>query len=254
MLPIRIVGSFLSPYVRKVLFALEWKGIPYEVDPIIPFLGDDEFSSLSPLRRVPVLVDDEVTLCDSTVICEYLEDRHPERPLMPRQAAARARSRWFEEYADTRMGDVFIWHFYAQFTVRKLLYGLPPDEAVVERARTEEMPGVLDYLEREVPRAGFLCGEAPCTGDVAVVSMIRNACLVGYSIDATRWPRSAAYFARATALEPFVRLSVFETAMLGAPAAERRPRLATAGAPLTPTSVMGATPRPGVMPTGIGPV
>lgn len=64
--PIRIIGSFLSPYVRKVLVALELKGLQYEVDSITPFYGNDEFTRLSPLRRIPVLIDDRVTLCDST--------------------------------------------------------------------------------------------------------------------------------------------------------------------------------------------
>jgi len=35
----QIIGSYLSPYVRKVLVFLELKGIPYEVDPIVPFYG-----------------------------------------------------------------------------------------------------------------------------------------------------------------------------------------------------------------------
>ncbi|KPK16759.1 MAG: glutathione S-transferase, partial [Myxococcales bacterium SG8_38] len=69
----RIVGSYLSPYVRKVLVVLDLKGIAYEIDPIIPFMGDDRFSQISPVRRVPVLMDDRVTLADSSVICEYLE-------------------------------------------------------------------------------------------------------------------------------------------------------------------------------------
>ena len=54
--PIRIIGSFLSPYVRKVLVALELKGLQYEVDSITPFYGNDEFTRLSPLRRIPVLI------------------------------------------------------------------------------------------------------------------------------------------------------------------------------------------------------
>ena len=37
--PVRIVGSYLSPYVRKALVALDWKGVPYEIDPIVPFLS-----------------------------------------------------------------------------------------------------------------------------------------------------------------------------------------------------------------------
>ena len=57
MRPILIVGSYLSPYVRKVLACLEVKGMGYEVDHIVPFFGDDRFSRLSPLRRIPVLVD-----------------------------------------------------------------------------------------------------------------------------------------------------------------------------------------------------
>ncbi|HEX3676476.1 MAG TPA: glutathione S-transferase N-terminal domain-containing protein, partial [Sphingomicrobium sp.] len=54
---IRIIGSFVGPYVRKVLAAMNLKGLAYEVDPITPFYGNDEFERLSPLRRIPVLVD-----------------------------------------------------------------------------------------------------------------------------------------------------------------------------------------------------
>ena len=75
--PVRIVGSYLSPYVRKVLVCLGSKGIPYEIDPIVPFFGDERFSQASPLRRVPVLIDGRVTLSDSSVICQYLEELHP---------------------------------------------------------------------------------------------------------------------------------------------------------------------------------
>ena len=63
----KIVGSYLSPYVRNVLVALDMKSIAYEIDPIIPFLGDERSSALSPLRRIPVLIDDNVTLSDSAL-------------------------------------------------------------------------------------------------------------------------------------------------------------------------------------------
>src|SRR5258705_13095865 len=94
--PVRIIGSYLSPYVRKVLVCLGLKGIGYEIDPIVPFLGDARFSKVSPIRRIPVLIDDQGTLCDSSVICEYLDDRHPEPPIYPKGPAARARARWLE--------------------------------------------------------------------------------------------------------------------------------------------------------------
>lgn len=72
---VTLIGSFLSPYVRKVLGALRLKSIAYEIDPIVPFFGNHEFAGLSPLRRIPVLIDGNVTLCDSTVSCEYHEQR-----------------------------------------------------------------------------------------------------------------------------------------------------------------------------------
>src|SRR5512134_1574044 len=155
---IKIVGSYLSPYVRKVLVCLEAKGLAYEIDPIVPFLGDDRFSKLSPLRRIPVLIDGDLALSDSSVICQYLEDRHPEPALYPADVADRARARWLEEFADTRLGDVFIWRLFNQVTIRPVVWGEPTDEAVVAKALAEDIPQVLDYLESLAPAEGFFFG------------------------------------------------------------------------------------------------
>ena len=89
--PATIIGGPGSPYVRKVLAVCEMKGVPYRLDPIVPFFGDDRFSELNPLRRIPVFIDDEVSVSDSTVICEYLEERYPSPPLLP-ASAGRARA------------------------------------------------------------------------------------------------------------------------------------------------------------------
>ena len=64
----------MSPYVRKVLVTLHLKSIPFQIDPLVPFLGNDKFSKLSPLRVVPILIDNDFTITDSSVICQYLED------------------------------------------------------------------------------------------------------------------------------------------------------------------------------------
>jgi glutathione S-transferase len=80
--PVLIIGSFLSPYVRKVLVLLEMKGVDYRVDSVVPFFGNEEFERLSPLRQVPVLVDGELVLNDSSVICQYLEERYPQPALL----------------------------------------------------------------------------------------------------------------------------------------------------------------------------
>ena len=147
--PVLIVGGYLSPYVRKVLVFLHLKRIPYTIDPIIPFMGDDRFTRLSPLRRIPVLVDGDLTLTDSSVICQYLEDRHPEPALYPREVAARARARWLEEFADTRMGEVFIWRLFNQVAINPFVWGQKTNDEILSRTLATEIPHVLDYLESE---------------------------------------------------------------------------------------------------------
>ena len=97
-----IIGALPSPFVRKVLAVCALKGVPYEIDPVIPFYGNEQFSKISPLRRIPVFRDDKVTLADSSVICQYLEDRYPEPRAYPTDIAERAEARWLEEFADSR--------------------------------------------------------------------------------------------------------------------------------------------------------
>lgn len=244
--PVTIIGSYPSPYVRKVLAVLHLKGIDYRIDPIVPFMGGDEFSQLSPLRRIPVLVTDRITLCDSTVICEYLEDRYPEPPLYPRDPEQRARARWLEEYADTRIGDVFVWQYFNQLVIGRFIFGRKPDEEIVQRASTHEIPQVLDHLEGIVPVEGFLFG-AMGVADISITSFFRNLFFARYTLDAARWPRVAAYVERVlgqpclTVLRPFEELS-----LRTAPQAQRDALLA-AGARLTAATVGTNAARSGVM-------
>jgi glutathione S-transferase len=243
---VTVVGSYLSPYVRKVLVCLHRKGVPYEIDPIVPFLGDDRFSRLSPLRRIPVLIDGDVTLSDSSVICEYLEERHPEPALLPRGAAARARARWLEEFADTRMGEVFIWGLFNQVAINPFVFGQPTDPEVLRRTLEEDVPHVLDYLEGELPESGFLFGE-PGIADVSIATFFRNAAFARYSVDASRWPRTAGFAERTLTLEEFARLRPFEERCLRTPPVKHRDALAELGAPLTAETYGTDAPRRGLM-------
>ena len=245
---VRIIGGYVSPYVRKVLVALDLKGIPYEIDPIIPFFGDERFSKVSPVRRIPVLIDDRVTLADSTVICEYLEDRHPEPALYPGDPAERARARWLEEYADTRMGDVFIWRLFNQAVINPFIWGEKTDDEILGKTLGEEIPHVLDYLESELPRDGFLFGRVSIA-DVAIACFFRNAAFARYTIDAARWPITAAFVARVLALESFQKLKPFEDCLMRTAPAQHRAALTEMGAPLTADSYGSAAPRRGMMRT-----
>ena len=246
MKTVQVVGTFISPYVRKVLACLDVKGISYEIDPIVPFMGDDRFSELSPLRRIPVLIDGDLTLSDSSVICQYLEDRYPAPALYPADIADRARARWLEEYADSRMGDVFIWGLYHHAVIAPAVWGTPRDLVAIQRITSEEIPPVLDYLESQLPAAGFLFG-APGIADLSIAAFLRNAAFARYKVDVTRWPRTAQFADRVLALDCYARLQPYEALMLRTPIPEQRAALAAAGAPVSAETVGGNAPRRGVM-------
>ncbi len=89
-------SGVLSPFSAKVRIALAEKGLRYETREI-PWSRKNlwgpkppEFLAVSPYGKVPVLIDGSVTVFDSTVICEYLEDRYPKPALFP---AERRRTR-----------------------------------------------------------------------------------------------------------------------------------------------------------------
>jgi len=243
----RIIGSYVSPYVRKVLACLALKGLAYEIDPITPFYGNDEFERLSPLRRIPVLVEGDLTLCDSSVICAWLDEAHPERPLLPEEIGRRARARWLEEYADTRLGDVFIWGlFYPKF-VHPIVWGRPGDPARIEKTLAEDLPRELDYLESQLPDEGWLFGDDIGLADIAIATFFRNGAHIGVEPDRGRWPRVAAFVERALAHPCFASLLPFEKVQLGTSPAGRRQALLAAGAPLTAETMASREPRQGVM-------
>jgi glutathione S-transferase len=242
----KIIGSYVSPYVRKVLACLGLKGLTYEIDPITPFYGDEEFARLSPLRRIPVLIHDDLVLTDSSVICAWLDEEYPERPLLPAAPADRARARWLEEYADTRLGDVFIWGLFYQQRVHPAVFGEPGDQARIERTLAKDVPAVLDYLESQLPAAGFLHGEIGLA-DISIASFFRTAAYVDFAIDAARWPRAAAFVERALGHDCFAALLPFELAQVSTNPAGRRQALIAAGAPLSPETLGTREPRKGIM-------
>ena len=243
---IRIIGSFVSPYVRKVLACMNLKGIPYEVDPITAFYGNDEFERLSPLRRIPVLIDGDFHISDSSVICAYLDEAYPERPLLPDDLKQRARARWFEEYADSRLGDLFIWSFFYQKIVRPMVWGEPSDEARIEKTLAHDIPATLDYLEGEVPVDGFLFG-AIGLADIALATFFRNAHYAGFETDAARWPRTTAFVDRALSHPCFADLLPFEDVQRAANIKGRRQALLDVGAQLTSETLGTRQPRRGKM-------
>ncbi|MFZ2061449.1 MAG: glutathione S-transferase family protein [Candidatus Binatus sp.] len=243
---VQIIGSYLSPYVRKVLVFLDLKGIPYEVDPIVPFFGDERFSRISPVRRIPVLIDDQTTLADSSVICQYLEDRYREPRLYPADIVDRACARWLEEYADSRMGEVFIWRLFNQVAIKPTVWGEQTDKATLEKTLQEDMPQVLDYLEVQVPAEGFIFGSVSIA-DISIACFFRNATFARFQLDAARWPGTAAFVERVLRLESFEKLKPIEERLRRTPLMQHRAALMEMGVPITQDTYGTAKPRRGVM-------
>jgi len=82
-----------SPYGWMARAALAEKGLKYETAEPRDRETNPELRNLNPINRTPTLVDDGNPVFESFAILEYLEEKYPSPPLMPKEPAARARSR-----------------------------------------------------------------------------------------------------------------------------------------------------------------
>jgi glutathione S-transferase len=191
---IKVHGVHGSPFVRKVLIGLRIKGIEYEQIPQMPFSRDAGYQRVNPLGKIPTLQDGDLTLCDSKVICRYLESAYPEIPLYPAGTNERAMADWYEELGGSTLSDLGAGIFFQRF-MRPLAFKQDPDEELVAKIIEKQLPPILDYIESQVPQGGFLFG-AFGMADLALVSPLINAGYAGYDIDAARWPKFAAFAQR----------------------------------------------------------
>lgn len=93
----------MSVCAQKVRFTLAEKGLEYEGRHFNLRAGDQkspEYLKLNPNGYVPTLVHDGFVVCESTVICEYLDDAFPQPALKPADARGRARMRGFTKFID----------------------------------------------------------------------------------------------------------------------------------------------------------
>ncbi len=229
-----IIGAPISPYVRKVLAVCALKDVPVEIDPIVPFFGDDAFGEISPLRRIPVYRDDQVTLTDSSVICQYLEDRWPEPSVYPADVTERADARWLEEYADSRMGDVIIWRVFNAAVIAPAVFGRPRDKEAIAKVVTTDVADILTYLEARMPAEGHLFG-ALSIADISIWAFFANLSWSRVEIN-DHWPKTKAWLARMRAAEPFASLERAGATLVRTPVPEMRAALANLGFAVTPTT------------------
>ena len=244
--PVTLIGSPVSPYVRKVLAVCALKGVEVALDPITPMIGNDDFERISPLRRVPVWLEGDLTLCDSSVIVQYIEETRPGPSLWPADPVQRAKARWIEEFADTRLFDVLGWRLFFQIALKPRFFGTEADPEIVGKARDVELPHILDYLEGQMPETGYLFGDLSIA-DLSLAPAFVNAGAVGINVDAARWPRMAAWLERMDAETPLGPLNKLARTLMRTPVHAHRDRLAEFGLDAADRSWAGEVYRRGPM-------
>jgi glutathione S-transferase len=190
----RLYSGPLSLFSGKVRIALDEKGVAYELVSV-PFSRagyepkHPDVLALNPKAQVPVMVDGDVSVFDSTLILEYLEDEYPAPPLYPRDVAERARCRQLEAAAD----EILFPHVLD--LIREVFYkptGAGRDEALVARARAG-IAAHYDQLERRVGDA-YLCGDFT-VADVGYFLTITFATSLGAGLGDAH-PRLRAWYER----------------------------------------------------------
>lgn len=201
-----LVGSVLSPFVRKVRVFLHEKSIEYAHEDLIPMLAPDAFSRISPLGRIPVLrdssVDDAWALPDSTAICGYLEKKHPEPSLYPQLPSDFGQVMWIEEYADTEFSNCIGQKIFGPLVVQTLL-GSEPDKATPRRAFEKVLPGYLEYLESLLNDQDYFVAGCFSIADISVAVHFHNLKHAGFELDPTTYPGLSAFVDRVLARKSF---------------------------------------------------
>lgn len=198
----RLYGFSRSSAAFRVRIALNLKGLDCEhVSVSLP--GGEQFGeaylALNPQGRVPTLVDGDLALHQSMAILEYLEERHPEPPLLPPDAAGRARVRGL---AGIVACDI---HPLNNLEVLRFLA-----DRMGQDRRAVDVTWYHHWIARglgalEALLAGgsgrFCHGDAPGLADVCLVPQIFNA--RRYECDLSGYPRAMAAFDACMEIEAF---------------------------------------------------
>jgi glutathione S-transferase len=209
-----LYGSSISPFVRKTLAFAAEKGIELELKPAGLGSGPPEFMAASPFKKMPGFQDGDFLISDSTAIITYLDAIKPEPNLIPLEPKARARTIWYEEFADTIACGCMTKVFFNRVVAPKFL-GRPGDEATAAKAMADELPPVLDYLESVIPESGFLVEDRLTLADLAVASPFVNMGHMDWAADAKTHPKTSAYVAKILARPSFAGWVAKEKAFMG---------------------------------------
>ena len=211
----KLYGTPVSPFVRKVRVALALKGLEYELEGIYPGTKTPEYLAISPLGKIPAFEDGGLVICDSTVIIEYLEEQYPEIPVRPMSVADRAKSRWLEEYAGSMLFTPLATKIFVERLTGPIQTKVPTDESVVEDSIKNLVPPIFDYIESQLPAEGFIFGEMG-VADISVATSIINATYADFEVDAGRWPKLSGHLKLVKAHPAVVEVLIAEAPLVAA--------------------------------------
>ena len=186
-----VYGASLSPFVRKVLAFAAEKGL--EVEHQVVGLGSDDpqFLEASPFKKIPGFRDGDFAISDSSAIIAYMDAIKPEPNLIPTEPKARARTIWYDEFGDTILASCGAKMFFNRVVAPRFL-GREGDLEAADKAQCEELPPLLDYLERVLPESGWLVEDRLTLADIAVASPLVNLGHLGVDYREGR-PKLAAF-------------------------------------------------------------
>lgn len=208
----KLWSGVLSNNAAKVRIALREKGLAFETLNIdwsrANAWGDKPaaFCEVSPRGQVPVLIDDDITVHDSTVINEYLEERYPEPPLFPKEPVPRTECRQWEDEAD-HVGNTHV----AVLISDVFLAG---SETEASSQAVAAINAYYTRLDARLAEKDYLC-DTFTVADIATFLTLGFAATLGAPF--TGYPNVAAWHERVLA-RPVVR-SEYEAIMAAAAAA-----------------------------------
>jgi glutathione S-transferase len=197
----QIHGVPISVHTRKVIVTAIEKGLAFSNVPVIPFDPPPGWPELSPTGKIPVLVDGDLVLRDSSVICAYFERVRAEPAIYPQKTRDFTHALWLEEYADGTVFRDVVHGLFFEKVIKPNMLQQPTDPSAIATILDSRVAKVFGYLE------GCLSGEYLVDGafsiaDVAVTSNLINFHYLGYRLDGH--PKLLRYF-RAQLERPSLR-------------------------------------------------
>jgi maleylacetoacetate isomerase len=199
----KLYGYFRSSAAFRVRIALNLKKLDYENAFIHLRRGDQagpEFLTVNPQGLVPALEMGDQLLTQSLAIIEYLDEIHPEPPLLPRDASGRARIR--------ALAAIVACDIHPLNNLRVLRYLHRPlghDQKAIEHWYNHWITSGFDAFERllaDDPRTGNFChGDTPGLADIALVPQVYNA--HRYPLDLTHYPTIMRVYENCKTLDAF---------------------------------------------------